>query len=101
MTQQPELFRILTRQHREVDAMLSQLATEEFEGERLSDEAILRLTSDVSISATLTATSSRSRVASALQGPPHDLLPSRTKDSSRAKTRLKPAINKREIQTGT
>lgn len=29
MTQQPELFRILTRQHREVDAMLSQLATVE------------------------------------------------------------------------
>jgi hemerythrin superfamily protein len=29
MTQQPELFRILTRQHREVDAMLSQLAETE------------------------------------------------------------------------
>lgn len=34
MTQQAELFRILTRQHREVDAMLSQLAT--------SDDAELR-----------------------------------------------------------
>ena len=29
MTQQPELFRILTRQHHEVDAMLSQLASVE------------------------------------------------------------------------
>lgn len=29
MTQQPELFRILTRQHHEVDAMLSQLAAVE------------------------------------------------------------------------